>query len=166
VDVGGGDGSNIISLAGKFPYLRATVFDSASVCEIARANIRAAGLDDRLDAVAGDCFSDEFPREADCFLFSHFMTIWSEEKDRLLLRKAYEALPAGGAAVVFNMMQSDRETGPLSAAMGSPYFLALATGEGMLYTWGEYERWMKDAGFATVERRALIKDHGVIVGVK
>ncbi|MBN2294095.1 MAG: hypothetical protein JXM70_16835, partial [Pirellulales bacterium] len=58
------------------------------------------------------------------------------------------------------------ETGPLSAAMGSPYFLTLATGAGMLYTWQEYENWMREAGFSSVSRQELPRDHGAIVGRK
>ena len=50
--------------------------------------------------------------------------------------------------------------------MGSPYFLTLATGEGMLYTWREYEQWMREAGFETVKVQRLIRDHGAIIGVK
>jgi hypothetical protein len=102
----------------------------------------------------------------DCILFGHFFTIWSEEKDRALLKKCYETLPPGGSVIIFNMMQRDDGAGPLSAAMGSPYFLTLATGEGMLYTWGEYESWMKEAGFAKVTRQVLPRDHGVIIGFK
>ena len=166
VDVGGGNGTNIIALARKYPALKATVFDSPSVCQLARKNIERAGLADRLDAVPGDCFADPFPQGTDCLLFAHFFTIWSEEKDRLLLKKAYDALPPGGSVLVFNMMQSDDETGPLSAALGSPYFLTLATGEGMLYTWQEYEIWMKEVGFTTVKKKELPRDHGVIIGIK
>jgi len=166
LDVGGGNGSNAMELARRFPSLKATVFDSASVCAIARAHIAQAGMEGRVDAATGDCFEDDFPKGADCILFAHFMTIWSEEKNRSLLRKAFEALPRGGAAMIFNMMQRDDRTGPLSAAMGSPYFLTLATGEGMLYTWSEYETWMKEAGFATVIRRQLVRDHGIILGLK
>ena len=166
VDVGGGDGTNIMTLARKYPHLKASVFDFPSVCEIAREKIREAGMDDRLDAIPGHAFENDFPEGADCFLFAHFFTIWSEEKDRLLLMKAYDVLPAGGKVVVFNMMQHDDGTGPLSAAVGSPYFLTIATGEGMLYTWNEYEQWMKDAGFSRVYRRRLPRDHGAIIGVK
>jgi hypothetical protein len=83
-----------------------------------------------------------------------------------LLRKAYDALAPGGSVIVFNMMQSDDETGPLTAAMGSPYFLTLATGQGMLYTWREYQTWMRDAGFAAVRTQKLPRDHGAIIGVK
>lgn len=166
VDVGGGNGTNLIRLAREWPHLRGTVFDWPSVCDIARQNIKAAGLEERLDAVPGDCFNDPFPQGADCLMFCHFFTIWSEQKDRQLLRKAYEALAPGGKVIVFNMMQRDDETGPLTAAIGSPYFLTLATGEGMLYTWREYMAWMKDAGFGTVTKAVLPKDHGAIVGTK
>ena len=166
VDIGGGNGANIIALAKKYPRLRATVFDSPSVCRIARENIEAAAPGHRLHAIAGDCFLDAFPKGADCFLFAHFFTIWSEDKDRELLKKCYRALPSGGSVIIFNMMQSDKEDGPLPAAMGSPYFLTLATGEGMLYTWGEYETWMKETGFRPVKRQALPFDHGAITGIR
>jgi ubiquinone/menaquinone biosynthesis C-methylase UbiE len=166
VDVGGGNGSNIMALARRYPELRAVVFDSPSVCRIAEEHIAREGLSDRLGAVAGDCFRDPLPRDADCILFCHFFTIWSEERNRELLKRSFDALPEGGSVIVFNMMQSDDEAGPLTAALGSPYFLTLATGEGMLYTWREYERWMMDAGFTRVVRRALVRNHGVIIGVK
>lgn len=166
VDVGGGNATNIINLARQFPTLGAVVFDGASVCALAEANIRKNGLSARLRAVAGDCFKDDFPQGTDAILFAHFMTIWSEEKNRALLRKAYQALPPGGAVIIFNMMQYDDQTGPLSAAAGSPYFLTLATGEGMLYTWSEYESWVREAGFRKVSKRKLIRDHGIIVGIK
>lgn len=166
VDVGGGDGTNIIQLARTWPKLKARVFDSPTVCEIAQKNIAASGMADRLGAVPGDCFTDPFPQDADALMFCHFFTIWGEKKDRELLRKCYDSLPEGGRVIIFNMMQNDRETGPLSAAVGSPYFLTLATGLGMLYTWHEYETWIKEAGFRQVQRHRLLRDHGVIVGTK
>jgi hypothetical protein len=166
VDVGGGNGTNIIALARKYPHLRATVFDSASVCELARQNIQGSGLSGRLDAIAGDVFVDALPADADCFLFGHFFNIWSEERNLELLRKCHASLPAGGSVIIFNMMQSDEETGPLVAAMGSPYFLTLATGEGMIYTWTEYEIWLREAGFRTVKRQALLRNYGVITGIR
>lgn len=166
VDVGGGNGTNIIAFARRFPQLRAAVFDSVSVCEIARKNIAKENLSDRLGAHAGDCFRDPFPPEADAILFAHFLTIWSEERNRLLLRKCFDSLPVGGSVIVFNMMQHNSEDGPPTAAIGSPYFLTLATGEGMLYTWNEYKQWMSDAGFQSIETQALPRDHGLIIGRK
>lgn len=67
---------------------------------------------------------------------------------------------------IFNMMQNNSENGPLSAAMGSPYFLALATGEGMLYCWKDYIKWFRAAGFTNIRTSQLPMDHGIIVGEK
>lgn len=166
VDVGGGNASNIITIAKKYPSLRATVFDSESVCKIARENIQKNGLGDRLTAVAGDCFSNSFPINTDCLLFCHFFTIWSKNKDLELLTKAYKELKPGGRAMIFNMMQNNSKDGPLLAAMGSPYFLTLATGTGMLYTWQEYIELFEKAGFTEIKFQKLPMDHGVIWGIK
>lgn len=166
VDVGGGDGTNLITLARANPHLRGTVFDLPSVCEIARKNIHENNLSDRISVIPGHCFESDFPKGADAFLFSHFFTIWSKKKDAQLLQKSFAALPSGGRVMIFNMMQKDDGTGPLSAAVGSPYFLTLATGEGMLYSWREYEALFREAGFSKVTRLVLPRDHGVITGFK
>jgi ubiquinone/menaquinone biosynthesis C-methylase UbiE len=166
VDVGGGDGTNIIALARRHPQLKASVFDFPSVCEIARERIAANDLAERLSAIEGNAFEDRFPQGADCFLFAHFCTIWSREKNKELFKRAYEALPSGGRVVIFNMMQHNDESGPLSAAVGSPYFLTIATGGGMLYTWNEYASWLSEAGFSDVTQQALPRDHGFVIGVK
>lgn len=167
VDMGGGNGTNAIAIAKKFPHLRVTVFDSKSVCEIAATNIAAAELEDRVDTHPGELFADPFPAGADVFLFSHMFTIWSLEKNRALLAKTYAALPPGGSVLVFNMMGRDDDTGPVSTALGSPYFLAIATGEGMLYSWQDHEQQIRAAGFAKIARvDGLPLDHGLLVGTK
>lgn len=166
VDVGGGDGTNAIELVKKFTTLNAAVFDLPAVCSIAEKKIKDSGVQDRLHVIPGNCFEDDFPTNADCFLFSHFCTIWSEEKNKTLFQKAFNALPKKGKIIIFNMMQNNDETGPLTAALGSPYFLTIATGEGMLYTWAEYEKWMRESGFSEVNTIQLPQDHGVIIGIK
>lgn len=166
VDIGGGNGSNIISIAKQYNKIKAIVFDRKTVCEIAKKNIFKNNLQDRCLTYSGNCFVDEFPKEADAYIFCHFMTIWTEKKDQFLLKKAYDSLPEGGKVYIFNMMQNNTEDGPLTAAMGSPYFLSLATAEGMLYTWKEYSEWMANAGFKNIETIKLPKDHGVLIGYK
>jgi hypothetical protein len=177
-DVGGGNGAYLIAIARMHPQLRGTVVDLPSVCEIANEKIRQAGLADRLTTTPGDCFARGLPREADgpgggpgggpidCFLFAHFLTLWSEERNQELLRKAYDALPEGGSVVIYNIMQEDDRSGPLSSAIGSTYFLSIATGESLLWTWDEYCTWLTRAGFRSVERRRLLRDHGAIIATK
>jgi len=44
--------------------------------------------------------------------------------------------------------------------------LTIATGEGMLYTWAEYEQWMRESGFSKIKVIQLPQDHGAIIGIK
>lgn len=166
IDIGGGNGTNIISMANKYSHLKASVFDLAPVRELAHKNIKENNLEDRTSFIAGDCFSDSLPQEADCILMAHFCTIWSEEKNKLLFEKVYQSLNSGGKIVLFNMMQNDDETGPLTVAIGSPYFLTIATGEGMLYTWNEYKTWLEKVGFKDISYKQLPSTHGIIIGTK
>jgi SAM-dependent methyltransferase len=168
VDVGGGDGTNAMAIARAYPAVKASVFDSASVCNHARENIARAGMSAQVDTWVGDFFNTPFPPDTDCIVYCHILTIWAMDKNRVLLMRAYEALPKGGQVVIFNMMGSDDDCGPLSTALGSPYFLAIATGEGMLHPWKAYEAVLKDIGFTQTLRLAkdLPIDHGVLVGIK
>lgn len=147
VDVGGGNGTVLMSLAAKNTKMKGVVMDIASVENISRNNVKNKGYSDRIGFHPGSCCVDPFPTGVDMILFSHFFTIWPEEDNKKLLRKTFESLPSGGKVVLFNMMQRDSEDGLLRAAMGSPYFLTIATGEGMLYCWKDYTDWLKEAGF-------------------
>ncbi len=167
VDAGGGDGTNAIALARRYPNLKVTVYDSASVCQIAQQRIAAAGLSDRVFTWVGNFLNDPFPPGVDAIMFCHIFTIWSMERNRELLRKCAEALPDDGAVILFNMMGDDDDTGPISTALGSPYFLAIATGEGMLHSWQDYEQGMLAAGFSRITRVGeLPLNHGLLVGRK
>jgi tRNA A58 N-methylase Trm61 len=166
VDAGGGDGTNAITLARAYQHLDITVFDSPSVCVLAEENIRHAGLSSRIRTHSGNFFTDSYPTDIDCILFAHILTIWSPEENILLLRRAFDALPSGGKVIIFNMMGNDDQSGPLTAALGSPYFLSIATGKGMLYSWQEYESFVHEAGFIKTERVVLPRDHGVLIGRK
>lgn len=166
VDIGGGKGANVLALARQNPRLRAAVFDLPTVCAIAEKNFAQASMQDRLSAIPGNCFEDPFPPSRDCFLFCHFMCIWSRDENIGLLKKAYTALNSGGRAVIFDIMQNDDERGPLAAAMGSPYFLGLATGRGMIYTIREYEDFCRHAGFRKVIRRYLPGEHTAVIAFK
>lgn len=166
VDAGGGDGTNAITLVKAHPHLQVTIFDNATACEKAREKVAAAGLSSQIHTKVGNFFIDTFPENIDAVLFGHMMPIWSTERDAALLRRAHAALGAGGKVLLFNMMGDDDEVGPMTAALGSLYFLTTATGEGMMYSWREYESTLAAAGFRQTDRHVLPNDHGLLVGVK
>jgi hypothetical protein len=166
VDIGGGNGSNILAVARRNAHIRGRVFDLPSVCARARAHFEQEKMSDRLGTVEGNVFHDRFPEGADTFLFCHFLCIWSKAENLQFLKKAYDALPPGGRTIVFDIMANDADDGPLAAAMGSPYFLGLATGTGMIYTKSEYEALCREAGFSSTQRVELPREHTAIVAIK
>lgn len=164
VDAGGGDGTNAIALAKRYANLKVTVYDSESVCRIAQQKIAEAGLEDRVFTYVGNFMTDPFPKNIDAIMFCHILTIWSMKHNLDLLKKCRESLSTGGSVVLFNMMGNDDDTGPLSTALGSPYFLAIATGEGMLHAWKDYEQACNKAGFSHVTRiDNLPLNHGLLI---
>jgi SAM-dependent methyltransferase len=164
LDVGGGNGTALCALAARHPHLQGTIFETPTVCALARERVAAAGLSDRINVCPGDSFTEPFPAGADCILFMHFLTIWSERSNLELLRKSYLALPPGGYVVLFDGAQCNDGTGPVRAARWSPYFLVLSSGEGMFYTPDEYTHWLQLAGFVDIQQTVTSVDHVVIAG--
>ncbi|MGW1082014.1 methyltransferase [Kitasatospora sp. NPDC002522] len=166
LDVGGGDGTTTAALVERYPELRVTVFDMPSVARLAEQT-RTAVPPDRVELAAGDLFADAFPEGADTVLFSHVLEIFSGEQIVALLRKAHQALPAGGRAIVYGYNVSDDETRGLFSARLSLYLNILASGQGMAYPAKDYEQWLRQAGFAEVTTiGGLPFEHGLTTGVK
>ncbi len=166
-DCGGGAGRNAIELAEKHPALRVTVFDQPTICEKARANAAAKGLQDRVDAHPGDFLTDPFPPGIDAVLYSHIASIWSRETNVAVFRRAREALPPGGAFLVYNMVARDDHTGPLSVTVGSVYFHALATGEGFMHSAADYRAMLEEAGYRDVQViGGLPVSHALVIGTR
>jgi SAM-dependent methyltransferase len=166
MDVGGGTGRNLVEIARHFPNTGGFVFDLPSICERAKSNFQKQGLGDRFTAIPGHCFNDKYPNNPDTILFCHFMTIWSPEENQKLIQNAYDALPSKGRLMVFNMISHNDGRGPLTAAMGAPYFITLATGRGMLYAPKDYYGWFKASGFRHCEAIPLPLDHRVFIAEK
>jgi hypothetical protein len=93
-DVGGATGQLSCMVAAANPHMHCTNFDLPKVIPIATRKIRQAGLSDRVTAVGGDFFADPLPK-ADIITMGMILHDWNLEKKRMLIRKAYEALPPG-----------------------------------------------------------------------
>ncbi|CRK56714.1 O-methyltransferase, family 2 [Alloactinosynnema sp. L-07] len=168
LDVGGGDAVNAIALARANPGVEFTVLDLPGAVEIARKKVAESNLTEVITVLEGDIFADEYPRGHDCVLFANQLVIWSPEENESLLRKACEALSPGGRVMVFSAMADDSGDGPLYAALDNVYFATLPAKSSTIYRWGQYETWLRAAGFSTVERHPgrTWTPHGLISGTK
>ena len=166
LDVGGGNGANAIAIAKHHPHIKVIIYDLPATCEKAKERIEREGLRDRISVFPGNFFKDEFPSGIDGVLFAHIMTIWSQEKNLFLLKKAFDRLTPDGKAFVFNMVSRDDESGPLMCTLSNVYFLAVASGEGMIYKRGEYLKWFRDSGFSDIGSEDFPFYHALLFGKK
>jgi SAM-dependent methyltransferase len=167
LDVGGGSGAFDIELCLRYPSLSATVYDLPFVTEIAEGRVAEAGLGDRITTRSGDFFADLKYPPHDVILLSMIMHDWSEQEDRAILRKCYEALPPGGAVIISELLVNDEKAGPAPAALMSLNMLIETVG-GRNYTSAEYRAWLEDIGFREV--RVVCFEaagaNGVVIGYK
>lgn len=79
---------------------------------------------------------------------------WDEEKKIMLMKKAYEALPEGGAFVAIEGIIDDERKQNAFGMMMSLNML-IETGTGFDYTFADFNRWAKTAGFTSTALIAL-----------
>ena len=152
-DVGGADGLLTRLAAAAHPHLRCTTFDLPVVTEIAARKIDAAGLAGRIEAVSGDFFADPIP-EADVITMGMILHDWNLERKKFLIRKAYDALPVGGALVAVEALIDDaRRTNTFGLFMSITMLMEF--GDAFDFTGAEFIQWCREAGFNRFEIRPL-----------
>jgi acetylserotonin O-methyltransferase len=150
VDLGGATGHLVIAACGRYPNLRAVVFDLPGVIPLAQEQIAASQLANRIEIVAGDFFVDPLPK-GDLYAVGRILHDWSEDKIDHLLRRIYESLPASGALLIAEKLLDDDKKGPMWAHLQSLNMLVVA--EGKERTVAEYTALLKKAGFSKIEAR-------------
>jgi precorrin-6B methylase 2 len=145
-DVGGATGQLSCFVATANPHMRCVSFDLPQVLPIATRRIKEAGLSDRVTAVSGDFFADPLPR-ADIVTMGMILHDWNLEKKKLLIRKAYEALPPGGAFVAIEaLIDNERRKNAFGLLMSLNMLIEF--GDAFDYTGADFAGWCREAGFS------------------
>lgn len=164
VDIGGSAGLLSLSVAKHHPHMSCTTLDLPPVEPIATQTIRQFGLADRVKAQSGNFFADAFPK-ADVITMGNILHDWDEEKKLTLMRKACEALPAGGAFVAIeNVIDNERKQNVFGMMMSLN--MLIETGTGFDYTFADFEGWAKIVGFSSTELLPLAGPSSAAIAYK
>lgn len=145
VDAGGAGAMLSIMVAKHQPHMQCTSFDLPQVGPIANENINKFGLTGKVVTADGDFFKDALPK-ADVVVMGNILHDWDEEQKLALMKKAYDALPAGGAFVAIeNVIDDDRKQNVFGLMMSLN--MLIETGKGFDYTFSDFNKWAKQAGF-------------------
>ena len=168
LDVGGGHGLYSIELCRRNPKVTATIFDLPVALERARENGRASDLNDRVSFLPGDYREDDLGHGYDVALVFNIIHAHPPKENVRLLKKVAASLAPNGRVVILDQM-GDRAFGPMMRAANSlialTYFILLG---GQTFTYEEVEGWLREAEFAVVSRKSLLKAPGtmMITGVR
>jgi precorrin-6B methylase 2 len=163
-DMGGAGGFLAAQVAMNNPHIRAISFDLPQVEPIAKENIANMGLSDRVSIVTGDFFTEDFP-QADIITMGNILHDWSLEEKKMLIKKAYDALPYDGAFVAIeNIIDENRSQNAFGLMMSIN--MLIETEAGFDYSVDEFEEWAKEAGFRRVDIMPLAGSASAAIAYK
>lgn len=148
-DVGGAAATLSMIVAQRHPHLKITSADLPAATAIAAKKIEAAGLSDRVSATSIDFFKDDLPK-ADVITMGMILHDWNLEKKKMLIRKAYDALPEGGAFIVIEALIDDARRENAFGLMMSLNMI-IEFGEAFDYSGADFDGWCREAGFKRTE---------------
>jgi hypothetical protein len=164
VDVGTAQGGLAVQVALTHPHIRGGGFDLPSIQPVFEEYVNSHGLGDRLRFYPGDFFKDPLPG-VDVIVLGHILHDWNLEDKRTLLSRAYEAIPKGGAVIVYDaIIDDDRKENAFGLLMSLN--MLIETPEGFDYTGADCVSWMREAGFRETRVEHLVGPDSMVIGIK
>ena len=147
LDIAGGEGVFVETIAARVPGLALELLDLAAVAERAAARLGA-----RATVHGGSFISEALPTGADIITLVRVAHDHDDDVVMALLRKVRGALPPGGVCLIAEPMAGTPGAEPIGAAYFGFYLLAM--GSGRPRTADELTAMLRAAGFASVRRVA------------
>jgi hypothetical protein len=164
IDVGCAQGCVPVQVALAHPHIRGGGFDLPVVGPIFEDYVGSFGLGDRLRFCAGDFFANELP-QADVLAMGRVLHDWDLERKKMLLAKAYRALPEGGALIVYESLIDDERRENVFGLLMSLNML-IETPGGFDFTGADCAGWMRSVGFRRTYVESLAGPDSMVVGFK
>jgi hypothetical protein len=164
IDIGAAQGCLPVQIALKHPHLTGGGFDLPPIKNEFENYVREYDLSDRLRFYPGDFLRDPLP-VADVLVMGHILHDWDLPTKKVLIAKAYTALPKGGALLVYDMIIDDARRENAVGLLMSLNML-IETSGGFDYTGADCIGWMHEAGFTDARVEQLGGLHSMVIGVK
>ncbi|WP_417020889.1 methyltransferase [Candidatus Phyllobacterium onerii] len=164
MDLGSAQGMVPATLAQAHPHLTGIGFDLPSVKPVFEEFIAHRGVEDRVRFQGGDFFEDPLPK-VDVIVMGHILHDWDLAQKKTLLSKAFDALPKGGAVVVYDaIIDDDRRENAFGLLMSLN--MLIETAGGFDYTGEDCQAWMHEVGFSKTRVEPLVGPDSMVIGLK
>lgn len=149
LDIGGGEGGFVASVAAHAPRLALSLFDLPPVAARAQAALERRGLAGRVTVHGGDVLRDPLPHGADVITLIRVVHDHDDDAALQILRAARAALPSHGRLVIAEPMMGTRGAESVGAYF---VFYLLAMGQGRPRTPAALADLLRRAGFNAPRR--------------
>jgi len=152
LDLGGGPGLIGMAVVAAHPTMRGVIFDLPPVAKAAEKFISEAGMEDRMEVLAGDFCFEPIGENYDLILAS--ASLYSCKKDlNSMIEKVHGALNPGGVFASLHEGLTSGKTKPELMKLG--WLPAELLGRDLAFERGEIAATMKRAGFVSISSRTL-----------
>jgi len=163
-DIGGAGALLSAQVAMNNKHMICVSYDLPPVSELASANIKNMGLDKKVIIQSGDFFEEDFPK-ADIITMGNILHDWGIEDKKMLISKAYKALPKGGSLVIIENIIDDNRSKNAFGLLMSLNMLIETTG-GFDYTGADIDGWAREAGFKLTTVMPLTGPTSAFIAIK
>ena len=122
------------------------------------------GLSTRLQFFPGDFFHEPLP-SADVLIFGRVLLTWDLSAKKMLLNKAYDALPPNGVLIVYERLIDDGRCANADGLLASLNML-LMSAQGFNFSGADCKGWMQETGFRDIRIEPLAVGQSMVVGIK
>jgi len=154
LDVAAGHGMYGVTIAEKHPQAEIVALDWPAVLEVARENARRHGVAERYHTQPGSAFEVDLGSGYDYVLLTAIFHHFDMPRCEQLIRRVHAVLKPGGQAVTVDAIPNEDRVTPPTAARFAIVMLA-TTDAGDAYTFSEYERMFRNAGFVRTALRSV-----------
>jgi SAM-dependent methyltransferase len=163
-DVGCAQGATPAQIALHHAHVEGIGYDLPVVQPVFERYIRTHALSNRVRFQCGDFFKDPLPK-VDVLVMGHILHDWNLEQKKMLLKKAWEALPAGGALIVYEaLIDDERKTNAFGLMMSLN--MLIETSGGFDYSGADCAEWMREVGFKSVRVEHLAGPDSMVIATK
>jgi len=164
VDIGTAQGMVPVTIARAHNHLSGAGYDLPVVKPIFEELIAQHGMQERLKFLSGNFFMDPLPA-ADVLIMGHILHDWDLMEKRMLLEKAHDALPNGGALIVYESIIDDERRQNAFGLLMSLNML-IETPGGFDFTGADCQAWMREAGFSQTRVEPFAGPDSMVVAIK
>ena len=163
-DIGGSGAHLSVQVAMNNPHMHCISFDLPPVAPIATDVIKSMGLTNKVSIASGDFFEDDFPK-TDIITMGNILHDWGRSEKKVLMKKAYNALPNGGKLVIIeNIIDDDRRVNAFGLMMSLNMLIETATGYD--FSKADFDELAIEVGFTNTESIPLTGPTSAVIAIK